>query len=188
MASEELLGKMHKGQGLPVVILRPGIVIGRGGSPFHWGVAMWWHDAVCQTWGPGRNKLPLVLVEDVALGLIAAIDTPGIEGRSFNLVGDPCMSAQEYLDELDRCGNFRIRRHTTPIIQFYLIDLLKWVAKVALRFPDRHFPGYRDWETRTLIARFDCAAAKTDLGWKPVTDRGEYVRKGIAEPMAEFMK
>ena len=122
------------------MILRPGVVIGRGGSPFHWGVAMWWHDAVCQTWGSGKNKLPLVLAEDVARGLIAAMAKPGIEGKSFNLVGDPCLSAQEYLDELDRCGGIRLQRHATPIFRFYLMDLMKWVAKVALRHPERRLP------------------------------------------------
>jgi len=65
---------------------------------------MWWHDAVCQVWGKGENKLPLVLVEDVAGGLVSAMGKPGIDGRSFNLAADPCLSAQEYLDELDRCG------------------------------------------------------------------------------------
>lgn len=185
-ASEELLLKMHKEQGLPVVIIRPGVVIGRGGSPFHWGVAMWWHDAVCQTWGAGKNKLPLVLVEDVASGLIGAMNAPGIEGRSFNLVGEPSLSAQEYLDELDRCGGFRVQRHATPIFKFYLIDLMKWAAKFALRVPGRQFPHYRDWETRTLKAPFDCTAAKIALGWKPVEDRDEFVRKGIAEPVVEF--
>ena len=60
-----------------------------------------------------------VLIDDVASGLVAAIDTPGIEGRSFNLVGDPCLSAQEYLDELDRCGgsvfNVMLRRFSSSI-------------------------------------------------------------------------
>jgi nucleoside-diphosphate-sugar epimerase len=149
---------------------------------------MWWHDAVCQTWGAGRNKLPLVLVEDVAAGLIAAINTPGIDGRSFNLVGDSCLSAREYLDELDRCGGFRVQRHITPIFKFYLLDLMKWVAKVALRFPERQFPHYRDWESRSMIAPFDCTAAKTVLGWRPVTGRDEIIRKGIAEPLKEFTK
>jgi predicted dehydrogenase/nucleoside-diphosphate-sugar epimerase len=110
-ASEELLQQMRRERGLPLVILRPGVVIGRGGSPFHWGVGMWWHDSVCQVWGKGENKLPLVLVEDVAKALIAAIDRPGIEGRAFNLVADPCLSAQEYLDELDRAGARAALRH-----------------------------------------------------------------------------
>ena len=86
--SEQILMAMHREKGLPVVIFRPGIVIGRGGSPFHWGVGMWSWNAVCQIWGQGRNPLPLVLVEDVAQALVAASMPNGIEGESFNLVAD----------------------------------------------------------------------------------------------------
>jgi nucleoside-diphosphate-sugar epimerase len=184
---------MHRERELPLVIVRPGIVIGRGGSPFHWGVGMWGHDAVCQIWGQGNNKLPLVLAEDVARGLIAAIDTPAIEGRSFNLVADQFsstqgLSAQEYLDELDRAGGMRIQRDATPILHFYLLDMLKWMVKVAVRHSERQMPSWRDWQSRTQQAHFDCTAAKTVLGWKPVSDRGELVRKGIEEPLREFLQ
>jgi predicted dehydrogenase/nucleoside-diphosphate-sugar epimerase len=191
--SEAALTEMHRERKLPLVIVRPGIVIGRGGSPFHWGVGMWWHDAVCQIWGQGNNKLPLVLVEDVARGLIAAMDTPAIEGRSFNLVADQFrnahgLRAQEYLNELDRAGHMRIQRYATPILHFYLLDMLKWVVKVAVRHPERQMPSYRDWKSRTQQARFDCTAAKMVLGWKPVSERGELVRKGIEEPLREFLQ
>ena len=191
--SEAALLEMHRERKLPLVIVRPGIVIGRGGSPFHWGVGMWWHDAVCQVWGRGNNKLPLVLVEDVARGLIAAMDTPAIEGRDFNLVADQFLStqglsAQEYLDELDHIGGMRIQRYATPILRFYLLDMLKWVVKVAVRHPERQMPSYRDWKSRTQQARFDCAAAKMVLGWNPVSERGELVRKGIEEPLREFLQ
>jgi nucleoside-diphosphate-sugar epimerase len=187
-ASEELVLQMHRERGLPLVIVRPGVVIGRGGSPFHWGVGMWWNDAVCQTWGEGNNKLALVLVEDVAAGLIAAMDAPGIEGRSFNLVGEPLLTAQEYLDALDAVGGIRVQRHATSILRFYLADMMKWVVKVAVRHPERRLPSYRDWESRTGSARFDCTAAKTVLGWRPCADREELVRRGIAEPFQEFMR
>jgi predicted dehydrogenase/nucleoside-diphosphate-sugar epimerase len=187
-ASEELLLRMHRERGLPLVIVRPGIVIGRGGSPFHWGVGMWWHDAVCQVWAEGTNKLPLVLVEDVARALIAAMEKPGIEGRSFNLIADPCLSAQEYLDELDRAGGMRVQRCATPIWRFYMRDMMKWLVKVAVRHPERRLPSYRDWESRTQHAHFDCTAARTMLEWSPVSDRGELVRRGIEEPLREIMK
>jgi nucleoside-diphosphate-sugar epimerase len=187
-ASEEMLMRMHRERGLPVVIVRPGVVIGRGGSPFHWGVGMWWNDSVCQMWGAGKNKLALVLVEDVAAGLIAAMEKQGIEGRSFNLVGEPCLSAVEYLDELDRAGGIKIQRHATPILRFYLTDLVKWVVKVAVGHKDRRFPSYRDWESRTQGAVFDCTAARTTLGWEPVRSRDELVRRGIREPLKESMK
>jgi nucleoside-diphosphate-sugar epimerase/predicted dehydrogenase len=184
-ASEEMLQRMQREQGLPLVVLRPGIVIGRGGSPFHWGVGMWWNDSACQIWGSGHNKLPLVLVEDVARALIAAMEKPDIVGRTFNLAAEPCLSGQEYLDELDRAGGIRIQRHATPILHFYLLDMLKWVVKVAVRHPEHRLPMYRDWETRSGGAVFDCTAAKTELGWQPVSDREELVRRGIAEPFRE---
>ena len=153
-ASEEILLRMHRGQGLPLVIVRPGIVIGRGGSPFHWGVGMWWYNTICQIWGGGNNKLPLVLVRDVVKGLIAASETPSIEGDSFNLVGDPCLSAREYLAELDRYGGFHLDRRPTAIWKFYFTDLFKWSAKVLVRHPDRRLPSYRDWESRRQCASF----------------------------------
>ena len=187
-ASEGILTRMHREQGLPLVIVRPGVVIGRGGSPFHWGVGMWWNDAVCQIWGDGNNKLALVLVQDAAAGLIAAMKTPAIEGRSFNLVGEPLLTAQEYLDELDRAGGIRIQRRATPIARFYLMDLVKWMVKVAVRHPERRLPSFRDWESRTGRAAFDCSAAKSVLGWKPVKDREELVRLGIVEPFRDFTR
>jgi len=187
-ASEEILLGMHRDRALPLVIVRPGVVIGRGGSPFHWGVGMWWNDAVCQTWGEGNNKLALVLVEDVAAGLIAAMNTAGIEGRAFNLVGEPLLTAQEYLDALDAAGGIKIHRHATPILRFYLQDMMKWVVKVAVRHPERRLPSYRDWESRTGMARFDCSVAKTVLGWTPCANREELLRRGIAEPFQQFMR
>ena len=187
-ASEDLLERMHGERGLPLVIVRPGIVVGRGSSPFHWGVGMWWNDSVCQTWGSGENKLPLVLVSDVADALIAAQDAPGIEGQSFNLAGDACLSAREYLDELDRCGGFRIQRHAVPIWKFYARDLFKYAVKVLVRHPGRRLPMYRDWESRTQLATFDCNRAKLVLGWKPVADREEFVREGIMAPLMERMR
>ena len=68
------------------------------------------------------------------------------------------------------------------------MDMMKWVVKVAVRHPERQMPSYRDWESRTQRAQFDCTAAKTVLGWNPVSERGELVRQGIEEPLREFLK
>jgi nucleoside-diphosphate-sugar epimerase len=114
------------------------------------------------------------------------METPAIEGRAFNLVGDPMLTAQEYLDALDKEGGIRIQRHTTPIARFYLLDMMKWLVKVAVRHPERRMPSYLDWESRTGRAVFDCSAAKSALGWKPVSERDELVRRGIKEPLDEF--
>jgi nucleoside-diphosphate-sugar epimerase/predicted dehydrogenase len=187
-AGEALLWRMQREQKLPLVVFRPGIVIGRGGSPFHWGVAMWQNDTVCRLWGEGRNPLPIVLVQDVARGLVLGLEAPGIEGESFNLIGEPVLTAREYLDELDRVGGMRLQRVPTPIWSHYLADLGKWVVKVLVRHPDRRRPAYRDWESRTQKALFDCTRTRERLGWQPVASREEIVRLGIEEPWKEFAR
>jgi len=186
-ASEELLLGMWREQKLPLVIFRPGIVIGRGGSPFHWGIGMWQHGTICHRWGNGQNKLPLVLVKDVASGILAGVERPGIEGEAFNLVGDPLLSADEYLDEIERCAGLKLQRFPTPIHRFYSESMFKWVVKVLVRHPERELPSYRDWESRTQKALFDCSKAKQTLGWQPASDRAALIEQGIAVPVREWL-
>ncbi len=127
--SEQLLMESHQEKGLPVVIFRPGIVIGRGSNPLHWGVGMWSFDAVCQVWGRGRNPLPLVLVEDVASALVTALDVPNLEGESFNLVAGSGLTAFDYLEALDRSIGADFQKIPTSPWKFYLADLAKWLVK-----------------------------------------------------------
>jgi nucleoside-diphosphate-sugar epimerase len=186
-ASEEILLALYRQRGLPVVIFRPGIVIGHGGSPLHWGIGMWSWNSVCQVWGQGSNPLPLVLVEDVASALVAGLNAQGIEGESFNLVADSTISARDYLSALEECAGVSFQRISTPPWKFYAIDLMKWAVKQAVRHPDRRRPSLRDWESRTQRARYDCSKARRRLNWRPVDDRDELIRRGIRLPASEFL-
>jgi nucleoside-diphosphate-sugar epimerase len=185
-ASEEILMASHRERGLPVIVFRPGIVIGRGGSPFHWGIGMWSWNAVCQIWGQGRNSLPFVLVEDVAQALVAAVDRAEIEGESFNLVADTDLTAFDYLKALEEHAGVSFQKYPTPPWKFYAVDLVKWIVKQMVRHPDQRRPSYRDWETRTQRARYDCTKARRLLNWNPVCDRDEIIRRGIQVPGSEF--
>ncbi|KRQ94736.1 hypothetical protein CQ12_04190 [Bradyrhizobium jicamae] len=178
-AAENILTAMHREQGLPLVIVRPGIVIGHGGNPFHWGVGRFTED-ICEVWGDGDNKLPLVLVADVAAGLVNAIEVPQIEGHSFNLIDAPLLTAKEYLSELQRLAGYPLRVTPTRIANFYLSDLAKWVVKMAVRHPDRsRMPSYSDWESRTQKAIFNCDRTHADLKWTPASDRQRMIDEGI---------
>jgi len=185
--SEDILLAMHREQALPVTIFRPGIVIGRGASPFHWGIGMWSWNAVCQIWGQGRNPLPLVLVEDVAQALISALDASNIEGESFNLVAETDITALDYLQALENHTGVSFQKFPTPPWKFYATDLVKWVVKQMVRHPDERKPSYRDWETRTQRARYDCTKARNLLNWRPVCNRDEIIRRGIWLPASEFL-
>ena len=187
-AGEDALMELHRTDGLPVVIVRPGIVIGRGGNPFHWGVGKWSSEGVVETWGDGTNKLPLVLVDDVAAGLVRAMEVPGIEGRSYNLVDLPLLSAREYIDGLERIGGFKVDVYPRPIWRFFFEDFVKWPVKVMVRHPDaQRVPSYADWESRTQKAVFETSRTREELGWAPVSDSDLMVKEGIGGSLAGWL-
>jgi predicted dehydrogenase/nucleoside-diphosphate-sugar epimerase len=187
-AAESLLIDMHRTQKLPLVIVRPGIVIGSGGNAFHWGVGKF-SEGVCEVWGDGNNKLPFVLVEDVAAALVRCIQAEGIEGQSYNLIDIPLLTAREYLAELQRLAGIKLTIFYRSILWFYLSDLLKWAVKLAVGHPDRaRIPSYRDWESRTQKAIFDCSRAREDLGWAPSSDRQRMINEGIGGSLKSWLE
>lgn len=186
--NERILLELHQQKGLPVVILRPGVVLGAGGNPYHWGIAAWPYNSVCNLWGNGDNPLPLVLVEDVADALVRAIHTPNIEGESFNLASPPCISANEYLDEFEHQAGIKIKRVPMPAWRMYTSSLAKWSLKRIGRDPYAAFPSFEDCDGRSLAAVFDCSKAEKQLGWSPVKDRETLLREGIQVPVEQFFK
>ena len=187
--AESILTEMYRTKQLPVVIFRPGIVIGPHGTPFHWGVGMWISENLCQVWGDGDNKLPFVLVHDVAAALVRGIETPAIEGRSYNLVDIPLLTARDYLEELQRRTGMVLDVRYRSILQFYVTDFAKWLVKLLVRHPDRgRVPSYRDWESRTQKAIFDCSRARSELDWLPASDRQRIADEGIGGALQPWLE
>jgi len=181
-ACELALNELAKTKGLPLVIARPGIVIGRGGPLQHWGVAMWRGATLCKMWGRGDNPLPFVEIGDVADGLARAMSTPGLEGRTFFLVGDPMLSARDYFDEIGRIYGVKIDARATPVWRYFAIDLVKHQVKRRLAGKrDVQPPSFHDWKNRAALSRYDNAAAKEALGWRPISSRALFVEKAIGE-------
>lgn len=185
--AESVLIQMHATRQLPLVIFRPGIVIGTGGNPFHWGVGKFTGN-ICQIWGDGDNPLPFVLVSDVADALVHGLSAPGIDGRSYNLVDIPLLTARDYLDELQRRSEIKLIARHPPIWRLFASDLAKWMVKVAVRHPDRiRVPSYSDWNSRTQRSTFDCSRARTELGWKPAGDRERMMQEGIGGALETWL-
>jgi nucleoside-diphosphate-sugar epimerase/predicted dehydrogenase len=185
-ASERLLMQMHAQEKFPVVILRPGIVIGRGGNLFHNGVGSWTRNqSVCSFWGRGDYPLPFVLCEDVAAALVAAGEVPGLEGQSFNLVAGPDVTARDYLAELERQAGLHFLKISRSVGGSYALAFVKWLLKCLVRHPRRQRPSYRNMRSLALRARFDCSRARRVLGWQPTMEREQFLHKGIGLPAAE---
>jgi nucleoside-diphosphate-sugar epimerase len=132
------------------------------------------------------NPVPLVLVDDVAGALVRCLDVDGIEGESFNLAADPCVTPREYLAAMSEALGTWIDVRPTPAWRFFAADVGKWLVKCLVRHPGRRLPSYRDWKSRTCCARFDCSKAKRVLGWVPASDRETLLAEGVRRPAAEW--
>jgi predicted dehydrogenase/nucleoside-diphosphate-sugar epimerase len=176
--AENKLIELHRTRGLPVVILRPGVVIGEGGLAFHSGIGFYNRDRHCMGWNNGTNPLPLVLVEDVADATAKALDAAGIDGKSYNLVGDIRLNARDYIAELAKATGRPLVYHGQPVELLYAVESMKAVVKRVTGRKDM-WPSLRDLKSRGLPAQFDCSDAVRELDWHPVADRAQFLQRGF---------
>jgi predicted dehydrogenase/nucleoside-diphosphate-sugar epimerase len=175
---DRMLLEKYDSDGFRVVILRPGVVVGEGSSPFHSGVGLYNNDQHCIGWNTGENPLPFVLVEDVAEACYRACQAEAIAGHCYNIVGDVRLNAREYTAALATALGRKLRYHPQSPKWLWLEDMAKWVVKRATgrKVP---MPSQRDFLSRGMAATFDCSDAKQDLGWTPVADPERFRERAI---------
>lgn len=173
--------------GLPLVIIRPAIVIGEGAPPAHPGVARFPSETQVDYWGDGSNFLPLVLVDDVAEALALARTADGIEGKAMLVTGPPLMTAQDYVAELAKAMGTRITAAPRPAWRNWFADWVKEGAKNAVRHPNRRWPSLHDWASKSHRSRYDAAQTEASLGWEPVRDRDTLIKRGIADAVEAYL-
>lgn len=176
--ADRMLLEMYAKENLPVVILRPGLVVGEGTSPFHSGLGFYNTEQHCIGWNEGRNPLPFVLVEDVASAILASLRRPNIEGHCYNIIGDVRMTARDYTEILAQALGRPLKFHPQSPRFLWSEDTGKWLVK---RATGRNVaaPSMRDFLSRGLTARFDCNDAHRDLDWTPVADRDAFIARAI---------
>jgi len=177
--AERALLELRRTRGLPVTILRPGLVIGAGGALFHSGIGCFNQETHCLGWNRGLNSLPLVLVEEVADAVVRAIAAPAIDGKCYNIVGNIPLTAPAYIAELARATGRPLVYHPQSVSKLYFIELTKALIK-RMSGRTEPWPSLRDLKSRGLAARFDCSDAMRDLGWRPESDREQFLRQGFA--------
>jgi 2-alkyl-3-oxoalkanoate reductase len=175
---DAVIAKACANLNLECVVLRPGLVVGQGTGALHSGLGFFNNDQHVVGWGDGTNPLPFVLVEDCASANVAALTAPNAAGKAYNLVGDVCLNARDYLEQLRKATGRAYEFHSRSPRRLWLEEMMKWsIKRVGGRKPP--MPAIRDFRSRALYASFDCSDAKSDLGWKPVDKREAFIAKAI---------
>ena len=179
--AERVLERMHRERGLPLVVVRPGIVLGAGAPLQHPGLGYWVRDAHCVGWGRGAHPLPVVTTGDVADALVAILELDGDElhGRALNLCSRTPLGAAELVAAFARATGRPLRFHPRSLIASQAAELGKWLLKRlgGRRVP---LPSYRDLAARELRATYRSETARELLGWRPVEEGEAFLREVLA--------
>jgi predicted dehydrogenase/nucleoside-diphosphate-sugar epimerase len=181
MEAERRLLDLHRQRGLPLIIARPGVVLGEGTPLQHSGLGLWVRDNHCVGWGLGETPLPVVDVDDVADALVrlALHDGHDLDGQALNLCSQAPLSAREIVEEMRKATGRDLHFHPRPLWLSQTMEIGKWLVKKAGRRPGTTFPSYRDLKTRSLAPRFSSRIAREVLGWRPVEDREEFLDRTV---------
>lgn len=163
---------------LPVVVLRPGQIFGRGAEM----IPPYGTVGLGSRWlimGNGSLPLPLVYVEDVVDAMLAAGERPDVEGAIVQLVDPKIITQREFASAAAVKLKGRVQVSFAPMWFLRLAAIgLEAVGKAL----GRRVPLTR-YRLRSIkgIRNFDCSAARDLLGWSPRIGAGEGLRKTYLE-------
>lgn len=177
VVQEEVVWEAHREHQLPVVVIRPGVIIGPGRGALSARVGL--------KVGPlqlrfGNRVMPYTFVENCAEAIKLAGLVEGVVGQAINVVDDDLPTAKEVLKA------YRSKRQHVRSL---------WLPQWSIRPLSRIYENYQRWSQGQLPKilttyrsdafwkplQFSNAKAKAILHWKPAVPISEALRRSIVE-------
>ena len=161
----EMIALSYDGKnGVKVLVLRPGLVFGPGGT---WKLPRLGYP-VGRSFviiGSGKNLLPVTYVKNLADALLLAAENEEVPAGAYNIIEDDRITQLDYLQ--------RFRREVRPDLRiwrapFWLVRLIAWAAGVASRITDIPSPFQLGHIVGSAYeSTYSTRKAKSQLGWQP---------------------
>lgn len=173
---QELLFREYQARhGFPLVVVRPGVIYGPGGSRISPRVGL--ELAGVFLFLGGDNLLPLTNVLSCADAVALAGQRDGAVGHSYNVVDDGLVTARQFLARYRR----DVKALRTLPVPYRLFQLLSWLLAAYSRWSKGQLPAvFTPYRTATTwkATRFSNAALKA-LGWTPLLSTDEGLRRAF---------
>jgi nucleoside-diphosphate-sugar epimerase len=173
---QELLFREYQARhGFPLVVLRPGVIYGCGGSRISARVGLQLGGLFLHL--GGRNRLPLTYVENCADALVLAGQRSDADGETYNVVDDDLVTATQYLGRYRR----EVKRLRVLRVPYPLLWLGSWCVESYSRWSRGQLPPvFTRYRTSTAWrpTRFTNAKLKA-LGWTPAVSTEEGLRRAF---------
>ena len=127
--------------GLDVSVIRPGMIIGRGGTGFD-AIVSGARRPVAIGLGSGKQRMRTVAVDDLAYYLIGVLDDPGSFGHHYDVGSDDVLTTDQMTDIAAECLG---RRHPVKIhVPGRLLGLFAPLIERLSKMPRGSFKGLVD--------------------------------------------
>ena len=176
LRQELLCRELAAKYGHELVVLRPGVIYGPGGSAFSSRVGLslfglFWHLG-------GNNQLPLSYLDNCAEAIAVAGRAPSAAGQTYNLHDDDLPTCKAYLDEYKK----QVRPIRSVPIPYPVLSLLSVAVQRYHRWSHGQLPAiFTPYKSATTWGgnRFDNGKIKS-LGWKQLVPTAEAMRRTFA--------
>jgi nucleoside-diphosphate-sugar epimerase len=179
VAGERLLERMIREEGAPVTIVRPGWIYGPGDRASFARLARMIETGRMIMIGDGDNHLPLIYARDAARGVLLAAEADRAAGRSYLLVNDEPVTQRDFIGaiaaELDAPTP---TRHVPYEVGLGLGAVAEHLGRLARK---RQPPPLMRYGMQLLGGenRFIITRARRELGFAPLVDLAEGVRRSV---------
>jgi nucleoside-diphosphate-sugar epimerase len=174
---EEIAWEISRAEGLPLVVVRPGVIFGdeRGALSHRVGLQL---GGLLLRMG-GRQRVPFTYVDNCAEAVKLAGLSSGIDGQIFNVVDDDLPTGRQVLRRYRKAGRkFRV----VGIPQFatnWLAAFNEWYSARTEQQIPAVLTRYRV-QAMWKPLQYSNDRAKQQLGWRPSTSFDEAFKRTMA--------
>ena len=174
--SERVIWKYHHERGLPITVVRPGILYGPG-RPFVGRVVIPLGSRRKIVVARRDQRIPLVYVGNAADAIHLALSSDCSIGKAYNIVDSEGVFQRDVLKLLKQIDLSSDRIFLVPPGLFSpVISFVEFVCR-SIRFP---VPVSRHQFQRAMASvRYDTSHARNELGWSPKVGLEEGVRRTV---------
>ena len=170
---EKLFREYRDRCGFPLVVLRPGVIYGPGGTPISGRVGLSVPGLFLHL--GGRNLLPLTYVDNCAEAIAVAGEHGSIYGQTYNVADDDLPTCADYL----RRYKSEVRALRSVCVPYRFTQALSWLCERYTEHSQGQLPAFfTRYRSATSWGgnRFSNAKLKS-LGWQPIVSTQEGLRR-----------
>ncbi|MEA2315465.1 MAG: hypothetical protein QOI03_2157 [Solirubrobacteraceae bacterium] len=179
VAGERLLARMIQEEEAPVTVVRPGWIYGPRDNASFARLARRIEQKKMMMVGSGENHLPLIYVRDVARGVVLASEAEDAAGGCYVLVNDEPVTQRDFIAAIAEELGAPLPTRRMP---YGLAVCVGAAAEFAGHLIHSRFPPPVMRYGMQMLGgenRFSIHRARRELGFKPLVDLAEGVKRSV---------